>query len=110
MDSILYKYKEDEWSNKCYEEKNVDGGSAYEDITIQCMHTVPAAKLTICVADSDKNNPLTETDIAQAKRYDYLVVNEDFKRAHTELLSIVQSARLRQERQSKRAAVAKLLG
>ena len=51
-----------------------------------------------------------ETDIAQAKRYDYLVVNEDFKRAHTELLSIVQSARLRQERQSKRAAVAKLLG
>ena len=63
IDTILYKYKEDEWSNKCYEEKNVDGGSAYEDITIQCMHTVPAARLLICVADQGFQ-PLTNDDKA----------------------------------------------
>ena len=50
-----------------------------------------------------------KTDMAQAKRYDYLVINDDFDRTHHELLSIVRSARLRQERQIQRTAVAKLL-
>ena len=50
-----------------------------------------------------------KTDMAQAKRYDYLVINDDFERAHNELLSIVRSTRLRQQRQIQRAAVAKLL-
>ena len=50
-----------------------------------------------------------KTDMAQAKRYDYLVINDDFDRAHNELLSIVRSTRLRQERQIQHTAVAKLL-
>ena len=50
-----------------------------------------------------------KTDMAQAARYDYLVVNDDFDRAQSELLSIIQSNRLRRERQLQRAAVTKLL-
>ena len=50
-----------------------------------------------------------KTDMAQAARYDYLVVNDDFDRAQSELLSIIQSTRLRRERQLQRAEVTKLL-
>lgn len=50
-----------------------------------------------------------ETDMAQAARYDYLVVNDDFERARRELLSIIQSTRLRRERQLQRVEVTKLL-
>ena len=63
IDSIFFKYKEDEWSDKCFESQNVDGGSSYEDITIQCMHTVPAARLLICVADQGFQ-PLGDKDKA----------------------------------------------
>ena len=57
----------------------------------------------------DRRLAEAKTDMAQAKRYDYLVINDDFDRAHNELLSIVRSARLRQERQIQHTAVAKLL-
>jgi len=50
-----------------------------------------------------------KTDMAQAARYDYLVVNDDFDRAQRELLSIIQSTRLRRERQLQRVEVTKLL-
>ena len=50
-----------------------------------------------------------KTDMAQATRYDYLLVNEDFKRTQQDLLAIIQSARLRRERQVQRSEVAKLL-
>lgn len=50
-----------------------------------------------------------KTDMAQAARYDYLIVNDDFDRAQRELLSIIQSARLRRERQLQRVEVTKLL-
>ena len=50
-----------------------------------------------------------KTDMTQAARYDYLVVNDDFDRAQSELLSIIQSTRLRRERQLQRAEVTKLL-
>ena len=50
-----------------------------------------------------------KTDMAQAARYDYLLVNDDFKRAQSELLSIIQSTRLRRERQLQGAEVTKLL-
>jgi guanylate kinase len=50
-----------------------------------------------------------KTDMAQAARYDYLIVNDDFDRAQRELLSIIQSTRLRRERQLQRVEVIKLL-
>ena len=50
-----------------------------------------------------------KTDMAQAARYDYLIVNDDFDRAQRELLSIIQSTRLRRERQLQRVEVTKLL-
>lgn len=50
-----------------------------------------------------------KTDMAQAARYDYLLVNDDFERAQSELLSIIQSTRLRRERQLQGAEVTKLL-
>ena len=50
-----------------------------------------------------------KTDMAQAARYDYLLVNEDFKRTQQDLLAIIQSTRLRRERQVQRSEVAKLL-
>ena len=50
-----------------------------------------------------------KTDMAQATRYDYLLVNEDFKRTQQDLLAIIQSTRLRRERQVQRSEVAKLL-
>ena len=50
-----------------------------------------------------------KADMAQAARYDYLIVNDDFDRAQRELLSIIQSTRLRRERQLQRVEVTKLL-
>ena len=50
-----------------------------------------------------------KTDMAQAARYDYLLVNDDFERAQSELLSIIRSTRLRRERQLQGAEVTKLL-
>ncbi len=50
-----------------------------------------------------------KTDMAQAARYDYLLVNDDFERAQSELLSIIQSTRLRRDRQLQGAEVTKLL-
>ena len=47
--------------------------------------------------------------MAQAARYDYLLVNEDFKRTQQDLLAIIQITRLRRERQVQRSEVAKLL-
>jgi len=64
IDSIFYQYKEDEFNDKCYEAQDVSGGSAYEDITIQCLHATPVARLMICVADTGKN-PLSSEDDAE---------------------------------------------
>ena len=50
-----------------------------------------------------------KTDINQAARYDYLIVNDEFGQAHKELLSIIHAARLRRERQMQQSSVAVLL-
>ena len=64
IDSIFYQYKPDDFNEKCYEAQDVSGGTSYEDITIQCLHSSPFAKLMICVADLD-SNPLSEEDNAK---------------------------------------------
>ena len=53
VDSIFYQYKENHFSQKCYEEQNVDGMEVYVDaLKIQCMAMVPVAYIDICVADN----------------------------------------------------------
>ena len=52
VDSIFYTYKVDNFDDKCFEKQDVDGGDHYAEITIQCLHTEPYARLEICVADT----------------------------------------------------------
>jgi len=52
VDHIFYEYKESIWSNKCYEETDVVGGSLFETITISCNVMKPLAYLQICIADN----------------------------------------------------------
>jgi hypothetical protein len=53
VDAIYYKYKEDLYNVKCYEERDVKKGITYaEEITIQCNLMSPRANLQICVVDS----------------------------------------------------------
>lgn len=54
LDHIFYQYEEGLWKSDCKEKTDVPGGEVYspEDITIQCMHNKPIARMTICVADS----------------------------------------------------------
>lgn len=53
IDSIFYNYKQDNFDEECYEEKDVEGGDDYQDITIQCHQHKAFAELDICVADSN---------------------------------------------------------
>ena len=49
-----------------------------------------------------------KTDMSQASRYDYLVVNDDFDRAHEELMSIIRASRQLRQRQMQNRGVAAL--
>jgi hypothetical protein len=64
VDSIFYEYKENMWSNKCYEEIDVNGGAIFETITISCNIMTPVAFLEICVADDISNEILSIGDDA----------------------------------------------
>ena len=50
-----------------------------------------------------------KTDISQAARYDYLVINDNFKQAHEDLLSVIRANRQDRERQMQRPEVATLI-
>ena len=62
IDYIFYEYKEDKFNSKCYEESDVDLGSVYDTITIQCNIMTPIAFLQICVADKITKNFLQLED------------------------------------------------
>ena len=49
------------------------------------------------------------TDMSQASRYDYLIVNDDFDRAHEELMSIIRASRQLRQRQMQNRGVAALI-
>jgi len=61
VDFIFYEYKENIFSNKCYEENDVDGRSLFDTITISCDIMSPYAHLKICVADNTLNGILSST-------------------------------------------------
>ena len=50
-----------------------------------------------------------KTDMSQASRYDYLIVNDDFDRAHQELMSIIRASRQLRQRQMQNRGVAALI-
>ena len=50
-----------------------------------------------------------KTDMSQASRYDYLIVNDDFDRAHEELMSIIRASRQLRQRQMQNRGVAALI-
>lgn len=50
-----------------------------------------------------------KTDISQAARYDYLVINDNFKQAHEDLLSVIRANRQDRARQMQRPEVATLI-
>jgi guanylate kinase len=50
-----------------------------------------------------------KTDISQAARYDYLVINDDFEQAHEDLLSVIRANRQDRARQMQRPEVAALI-
>ena len=50
-----------------------------------------------------------KTDMSQASRYDYLIVNDDFDRAHEELVSIIRASRQLRHRQMQNRGVAALI-
>merc|ERR1711935_1105927 len=54
VQSIFYQYKND-YNNKCYEVQDVAGGATYEDVTIQCLVSVPYAELEIWIEDGTGN-------------------------------------------------------
>jgi len=63
---IFYEYDPDEFDTKCYEEDDVTMGSTYSDeITIQCFHMTPVARLKICLADPIENQFLETGDGAE---------------------------------------------
>jgi len=51
IDAIFYSYKENMWSNKCYQKQDV-GRSLFDTVTISCNVLFPYALLEICVADN----------------------------------------------------------
>ena len=46
-----------------------------------------------------------KTDMSQASRYDYLIVNDDFDQAHEELMSIIRASRQLRQRQVQTAVL-----
>jgi guanylate kinase len=50
-----------------------------------------------------------KTDISQAARYDYLVINDNFEQAHEDLLSVIRANRQDRARQMQRPEVAALI-
>jgi hypothetical protein len=62
IDYIFYEYKEDKFNSKCYEVSDVDIGTVYDTITIQCNIMTPIAFLQICVADNITKNFLRLED------------------------------------------------
>jgi hypothetical protein len=66
VDSIFYEYKINGFDEKCYEAPDIDGGSTYDNITIQCLHSEPYARLDICVADS--GGALSDDDNAEVPK------------------------------------------
>ncbi len=50
-----------------------------------------------------------KTDMRQANRYDYLIVNDDFAQASEELLSVIRAARQQRERQLQQSTIAALV-
>jgi guanylate kinase len=50
-----------------------------------------------------------KTDISQAARYDYLVINDNFEQAHEDLLSVIRANRQDRARQLQRPEVAALI-
>jgi hypothetical protein len=69
IDSIFYEYNPNDFDTKCYEEDDVTVGSTYTDeITIQCLHMTPVAKLRICLADSVEKEFLTFKDEAEISK------------------------------------------
>lgn len=52
VDKIFYTYKHDTFSQKCHEATDTLGSVNYDEITIQCHHTMAFAELSICVADN----------------------------------------------------------
>merc|ERR1712194_467134 len=56
IDAIFYSYKENMWSNKCYQKQDV-GRSLFDTVTISCNLLSPYALLEICVADNTILSP-----------------------------------------------------
>jgi len=66
IDSVFYEYNTDDFDTKCYEEEGVTMGSTYADeITIQCLHMSPVARLKICLADNIEKEFLGTGDEAE---------------------------------------------
>merc|ERR1712232_462005 len=64
IDHIFSYYRDNDFSKRCYETKNVEEG-VFDTITIHCNLIYPKANLEICVADSLSNNVLNIEDTAE---------------------------------------------
>jgi len=53
VDSIYNQFKKGHFEEVCYEATDVPGGSAYDDLTLQCFHLKPYAQLETCVVDDN---------------------------------------------------------
>jgi len=63
---IFYEYNTDDFDTVCYEENDVACASTYsEEITIQCLHHTPVARLKICLADPIEELFLQTGDAAE---------------------------------------------